>query len=204
MKKLHELPKDILIQLVVNVNNPKFMSDEELQEKCDSFSLEIKRRNNEKKSKIVKESLLQLQIFPHLKQFILENIECIKSIQIVSTDYLPQIVRNDLNANFLMSLSKLYIHGRFIQSLLQDITAYIETGKSDKFWLPSTQSEHSICTICNKKEFAFYNKTKCTCIVLFEDDSLCSSGHPRNIWICSECEKVHCCHHNCKTKIFNT
>ena len=69
MKKFHELPKDILVQLLVNVNNLSSLTYEELKERERNIAIEKKRRINVKKCEVIKYSLLRLKFFPHLKRF---------------------------------------------------------------------------------------------------------------------------------------
>lgn len=84
MKKLHELPKDMLIELLINVNNLTSLSDEELQKRERNIALEKIRRNNVMRCKVIKNSLFQLKSFPHLREFIDANTDMIKSIQSVT------------------------------------------------------------------------------------------------------------------------
>ena len=67
MRKFHELPKDILVQLLVNVNNLSSLTYEELEERERNIAIEKKRRVNVKKCEVIKYSLLQLKFFSSLK-----------------------------------------------------------------------------------------------------------------------------------------
>lgn len=139
MKKLHELPKDILLQLLINVNNLSLMSDAELVKKQKMISDEIIRRTDKTRCDVIKKSLLQLQSLPHLKDFITENLEIINSIEAVSSIWQCSITINKIsypllyNDNpFLKSLSNLFIVPNVCsKTLLNNIYEYIYSGKKE-------------------------------------------------------------------------
>ena len=198
MKKLHELPKDILLQLLINVNNLSLMSDDELRKKEKVISDEIKRRTNSSRLKVIKHSLVQLQTFPHLKDFILDNLEIINSLEILSPYYKSEIVWNDSNAHFLKSLSHLYINAQFEKSLFADIENYVASGTLNGYWIAAIQIDYDLCELCYRKEFVFHYETKNSlCLSLFENDRLKCSGYPKEIGKCSTCDKTHCKYHKC-------
>ena len=54
MKKFHELPRDILVQLLINVNNLSLISDDDLRKRQQMISDEITRRTNKTRCDVIK------------------------------------------------------------------------------------------------------------------------------------------------------
>ena len=208
MKKLHELPKDILLQLLINVNNLSLMSDDELHKRQKMISDEITRRTHKTRCEVIKKSLLQLQVLPHLKEFIIENIEIINSIESVSELY---IIINRISyslpsyglfkSEFLRSLSSFKIVPNVCsKSLLTNIYEYIHSGKRhDSYWLSATKIDYKICETCKKQEYQFHYDYDFSSIVLYETGELYSTRQPKLIDFCLTCKTLHCIHHACKT-----
>lgn len=206
MKKLHELPKDMLIQLLINVNNLSSLTYEELEDRERNISLEKIRRNNVTMCNVIKNSLLQLKSFPHLRQFVEENTDMINSIEFVSSVNHPPHIKIKgidycLNSTFPFSttLSNLYIKPGWENSLFADIKRYIETGDfSGSRWLNTTKIEYNLCEICNKKEILFhYENAKNIRIVIDAQDASNYITDVERIVKCSVCERTHCIDHIC-------
>ena len=183
MKKFHELPKDILVQLLVNVNNLSSLTYEELEERERNIVIEKKRRKNVKKCEVIKYSLLQLKFFPHLKRFIEENTDTINSIEMVSwEEYYPKMRIKGIDyaihgmlpqlSPFLKALSNLYIKPDW-NSLLNEISKYIGADGYGSNWLTATQIDYNICVICNKKQVLFqYDNIKSKSLGIAADDTV--------------------------------
>ena len=149
MKKFHELPKDILVQLLVNVNNLSLISDAELYKRQQMIADEIKKRTYRTRCNVIKSSLLQLQSLPHLKEFIIENLEIINSIKAVSDTSITInqisysfVLRQDSSSHpFVKSLSSFKIVPNVCSnSLLANIYEYSFSGKThDSYWLSATK-----------------------------------------------------------------
>ena len=204
MKKFHELPKDILVQLLVNVNNLSLISDDELYKRQKMIVDEIERRTYRTRCNVIKSALLQLQTLPHLKDFIRENIEIINSIEAVSdrTITINQISYSFVQSTpFLKSLSSFkLVPDIFTKSLLTNIYEYSFSGKThDSYWLCATKIDYIICETCRKQEYRFHYDNGSSSIVLYEGGELYSFKQPKLIEFCETCEKLHCIHHICKT-----
>ena len=205
MKKFHELPKDILVQLLVNVNNLSLISDDELFKRQQMIADEVKTRTYRTRCDVIKKSLLQLQSLPHLKDFIRENIEIINSIEAVSDTSITinQVSYPFLYSTFpfLKSLSSFkLVPNIFSTSLLTNIYEYSFSGKTHVcYWLSSTKIDYIICETCRKQEYRFHYDNGSSSIVLYEGGELYSFKQPKLIEFCETCEKLHCIHHNCKT-----
>ena len=208
MRKFHELPKDILVQFLVNVNNLSSLTYEELEERERNIVIEKKRRSNVRKCEVIKKSLFQLKSFPHLREFIIENTDMIKSIQLVTNvDNVSKITIKgieyfliDISLPFLKTLSNLYIKPGWEFSLLQSIESYVRTGDDDyrTRWLNTTQIDYNLCAVCNKKEVLFqYENTKHIRIRIDELDLLNCITDMECIVKCHKCEKIHCTDHIC-------
>ena len=206
MKKFHELPKDILVQLLVNVNYLRYLTYEELHKRQEMIADEIKRRTYRTRCDVIKKSLLELQSLPHLKEFIIENIEVIKSIEEVSSSSITinQISHPFIRYSnpFLKSLSSFKIVPNVCsKSLLTNIYEYSYSGNThDSYWLSATKIDYNVCETCRKQEYQFhYESSSSSSIVLAETGELYSTRQPKLIEFCLTCEKLHCIHHNCKT-----
>ena len=205
MKKFHELPKDILVQLLVNVNNLSSLTYEQLEERERRIAIEKKRRDNSKKCEVIKYSLLQLKFFPHLKRFIEENTDTINSIEMVAVEeYYPKIRIKGIDypiiygqfSPFLKALSNLCIKPDW-NSLLNEISKYIGGDGYGGDWLTATQIDYNLCVICNKKQVLFqYDNIKSICLGIAADDTVYYSREC--IVTCSTCGKIHCIDHDCE------
>ena len=207
MKKLHELPKDILLQLLINVNNLNLMSDDELLKRQKIISDEITKRTYKTLCDVIKKSLLQLQSLPHLKDFIIENIEVINCIEAISSSSITinQIPHPFIRYSnpFLKSLSSFKIVPHVCStSLLTNIYEYSYSGNThDSYWLSATKIDYKVCETCRKQEYMFHYEYESSpsSIVLYETGELYSVRQPKLIEFCLTCEKLHCIHHVCNT-----
>ena len=203
MKKLHEVPKDILLQLLINVNNLSLMSDDELHKRQKMISDEITRRTYKSRCDVIKKSLLQLQSLPHLKDFIIQNIEVINSIEAISSSSITinQIPHPFIRYSdpFLKSLSSFKIVPNVCSnSLLTNIYEYSYSGNMhDSYWLSATKIDYKVCETCRKQEYQFHYDHDFSFIVLYEGGELYSFKQPKLIEFCDTCEKLHCIHHVC-------
>ena len=205
MKKFHELPKDILVQLLVNINNLSSLTYEELEERERNIATEKKRRKNVKKCEVIKYSLLQLKFFPHLKRFIEENTDTINSIEMVSwEEYYPKLRIKGIDyaigalpqlSPFLEALSNLYIKPDW-NSLLNEISKYIGADGYGGNWLTATQIDYNLCVICNKKQVLFQYERCSKCLGIAADDTVYYTRVC--IVTCSNCGKIHCINHDCE------
>ena len=206
MKKLHELPKNILLQLLINVNNLSLMSDDELHKRQKMIFDEITKRTYKTRCDVIKKSLLQLESLPHLKDFIIENTEIINSIEAVSSSSITinQIPHPFIrySNSFLKSLSSFKIVPNVCsKSLLTNIYEYSYSGNTDdSYWLSATKIDYKVCETCRTQEYMFhYESSSSSSVVLSETGELYSVRQPGLIEFCLTCEKLHCIHHNCKT-----
>jgi hypothetical protein len=207
MKKFRELPKDILVQLLINVNNLNLMSDYELERKQKMIADEIKRRTERTRGDIIKKSLLSLQAVPHLKDFVSENIKIINSIEAISSSSIiidqisyPFLPNGSFQSDFLKTLSSLIvIPNVYSKSLLVNIYEYAFSGKTyDSHWLSAIKINYNVCEICHKQEYLFQYKYDSSSIILFENNLLCGKQQSKFIESCPICEKLHCIDHICK------
>jgi hypothetical protein len=207
MKKFHELPKDILVELLINVNNLRLMSDEELKEKQTTISDEITRRTYAARCKVIKQSLLKLQSVPHLKNFISENTRCINSIEAISSSSIiigqisyPFLPYGSFQSEFLKTLSSFtIIPNGCSKSLLVNIYEYAALGKTyDSYWLSAIKIDYNVCERCRKQEYLFHYDYNSSSIILFENNVLCGKQQSKFIESCPICKNLHCIDHICK------
>ena len=191
MNTLYDLPKEMLIQLLINVNDLSKLNDKEFLERQNTIELEKEKRIRSKRFKVIKNSLLQLTSFPHLHDIISQNVETINSLDTL-------FLYNNEHV-FLQSLSNLYIKQGWGTSLFEDIKNYIEDGISHTFWIESIKIHYNLCETCNKKEVSFHYEEdyRDRCIAIDEIDHINYVTDFKYIKNCPNCLKIHCQQHIC-------
>ena len=142
MGELYRLNKDELIKLLLKVRDT--WTDEEMEN-------ELIRRKNNRKMNMIKKSLLNLRVVPHLTTFIEKYENHIKTMSNIyeNLEFLREIKMLSLFTNW----------NKGDKSLFDDI------NNNSKSWAHSDCIVYIPCQTCNNYE-----------ILLYENDKLCMSN----------------------------
>lgn len=195
VRSLYELPKDMLVKIITTMRDVKNMSNEELVLRQTEMQTEQVRRKNKIKCDNIKRGLINLQCIPYLKDFILQNMKNIQSIQQVNEAYITlgeteyEIYEED--NPFLTELDNYYLY-KCNDSLLYNIYLYLSEG-ADISWITAKHIEYDSCPSCKRHEISFNHNTYNSYLILEENKTYHYKSTSRKyITSCEICNTKHC------------